>query len=330
MLATDSNLPTQANLILPLDSIMDRSENDQSAQFSFVDNDGYTHFWEVKVSTRGKFRQSRCDVPPIKIDFKKKDLRKAGLAEFDKYKLVLPCFGNPQGEELVMKEYLAYQAYQIITPNSFRTQLLHLTLVDENGGMEQVVTAFIIEANKEMATRIGGVEVEDGYGADADVYDAESEVTHALFQYLVGNGDWSLLLRKNVKIVKVGERQIPVGYDFDFTGWVGAPYATANSNIGQKSIYERIYLGYAQPDLVIDDVVLHFAKERRNVLKLIRESSLSYDALTATERFAARFFTRLNRLKSDREMTLYDQLRGETAMYIPMGEPVDSFRSMGR
>lgn len=319
-----------AALALPVDSIMARSADEQDATFTFTGADGTIYIWKLKVSTRGKFRRARCEMPPIKFNFSKKDLRAAGLSEFDKYKLVLPCFENPQAEELVLKEYLAYRAYEMLTPFSYRTQLLKLSIKDSNGGPDHVISAFLIEATDEMAARNGGVEYEKVLGNAAEFYDEEAEATHALFQYLVGNGDWSLVLGRNVKVIEVGDRHIPVGYDFDFTGWVGAPYATANSNVGQKSIYERVYLGYSQSDEVIDEVVRKFQENRRDVLKLIDNSELTADAKSSTQRFAARFFSRLNRLKTDNELTKYDQLRGETAMYIPMGEEIDSFRSMGR
>lgn len=309
---------------------MARSPGDIKGIFTFTGADGTVFLWDLKISTRGKFRRARCEMPPLKFNFSKKDLRAAGLTEFDKYKLVLPCFENPQAEELVLKEYLAYKAYEMITPFSYRTQLLKLSIKDVNGGPDHLVTAFLIEATDEMAARNGGTELENILGNTADYYDQEAEVTHALFQYLVGNGDWSLVLGRNVKVIQIGDRNIPVGYDFDFTGWVGAPYATANSNVGQKSIYERIYLGYAQTDQVIDEVAGKFQEQRRAILKLINGADLPSDSKVSTQRFAARFFSRLNRLNSDNEFTKYDQLRGETAMYIPIGEEVESFRSMGR
>ncbi|WP_157500780.1 hypothetical protein [Lewinella sp. 4G2] len=319
-----------ATLKLPVDSIMARSEAAQQALFSFVDAAGLEQEFSVKITTRGKFRRNRCEMPPLKIDFKKKDLEKRGLAAYDKYKLVVPCFENELAEELILKEHLAYQIYQTLTPYSYRTQLLKLTIKDENGGANHVMTAFIIEATDEMAARNGGVEAPETRGLGADNYDQEAEATHAFFQYLVGNGDWSLLLRRNVKVIDVKGKLIPVGYDFDFTGFVGAPYATASTDTGQRSIYDRVYLGYAQNDEVIDRVSLTFKEKRREILKMIANVDIDADARSRTYRFATRFFARVNRLRSDEEFTLYDQLRGETAAFIPTGESPSHYQSMGR
>lgn len=334
MATQDPHTPLEMTVTLPLDSLMRLSKNDQPARLNFTAGDGSAQVWDLKVSTRGKFRRARCEMPPLKFNFSKKELRAAGLEDHDKYKLVLPCFENELGHELITREYLAYQAYQLLTPFSFRTQLLKLTVIDADDpqSVPHVVTAFIIEDTDEMAHRNGAREAEElPVGQAAEIYAPEAEATHALFQYLVGNGDWSLLLQRNVKLLRTATDEIvPVGYDFDFSGWVGAPYSTPSRDAGQESIYERVYLGYAQSDDVVAGIIAKFKEQRRPILKLINESDISYEGKQVTARFAARFFAAINRVSSSRDLTLYDQLRGETAAVIPAGEAAGSFQSMGR
>ncbi|NJC26454.1 hypothetical protein [Neolewinella antarctica] len=326
----DPHAALPVTLSLPFDSIIARSSEDQKGVFSFTDATGIAQDWSVKISLRGKFRRTRCGMPPLKLDFSKKDLRIAGLTSYDKYKLVVPCYESAEAQELVLKEYLAYQAYALVTPTSFRTQLLELTIRDENGGSDRIVTAFLIENTDEMAERIGGEDTEVLLGAPAEHYAAEAEATHALFQFLIGNGDYSLLMRRNVKIVTIGDEKLPVGYDFDFAGWVDAHYASPNGDVGQTDLSERIYLGYAQSDDIMERATTKFRDKRREVLKLIRSSDLSYESRLELDHFATSFFSQLNRLKSDRDLTLYDQLRGEVASLIPMGEDASNFQSFGK
>ena len=334
MRVEDPHTPLEVTLSLPLDSLMRLSRNGQPAQLTFSANDGSAQVWDLKVSTRGKFRRTRCEMPPLKFNFSKKELRAAGLEDHDKYKLVLPCFENELGHELIIREYLAYQAYHLLTPFSYRTQLLKLTVIDVNDvkAIPHVVTAFLIEDTDEMAHRNGAREAEElPVGQSAETYAPEAEATHALFQYMVGNGDWSLLLQRNVKLIRTADDEIvPVGYDFDFSGWVGAPYSTPSRDAGQESIYERVYLGYAQSDEVVAKVIATFKEQRRPILKLINEADLSYEGKLVTGRFAARFFSAINRVRDSQDLTLYDQLRGETAAVIPVGEAAGSFRFMGR
>lgn len=328
----DDRKATEMTLTVPMDSILAKVATEQEAGLSFTDNKGRMHDWNLSVSIRGKFRRNRCEYAPLKLNFSKKDLEAIGLEKFDKYKLVTPCFADPSAEDLILKEYLAYKAYNLLTPYSFRVQLLKITYRDANGVYpDRVATAFIIEANKEMATRLSGEEMENALGQPAEAYDSRAEATHALFQYMIGNGDFSLPLARNLKVIKMADgRLIPVGYDFDFTGWVGAPYASATSEVGQTSIYDRVYLGYVQPDEVMRELAADFCEQRKAILSLINRSDLSYVDQEQLWRFASRFFGQLNRMAKSDEALLYDQLRGDTAQFIPPGAEAGSFLTTGK
>lgn len=319
-------------LTAPMDSILAKVSGKQPAAISFTDNQGRARALDLKVSVRGKFRRNRCGFAPLKLNFSKKDLVALGLDNFDKYKLVTPCFSGDAAEALIMKEYLAYRAYNLLTPNSFRVQLVEITYRDADGKhADRTTTAFLIEDTDEMATRIGGVETDDALGQPATAYDARAEVTHALLQYLIGNGDWSLPLMRNVKMVKMPDGQlIPVGYDFDFTGWVGAPYASPTSEVGQTSIYERVYLGYSQDDQLMREVTQSFRDKRKEIISLINRAPLGEVDKEVLWRFASRFFGQVLRMSNNDRHPLYDLLRGAVAEVIPPGAEAGSFESMGK
>ncbi len=316
----------------PMDSLLAKTPNKQEATLLFTDINGQPQRWSLDVSIRGKFRRNRCDFAPLKFNFSKKDLKAIGLDPHDKYKLVTPCNDGSLAGDLIMKEYLAYRAYQLLTPYSYRVQLLNITYVDSNGNLpDRTETAFLIEDTDEMAARLGGEELENALGQPAEAFDATAEATHALFQYLVGNGDWSLPLTRNLKVVKMANgKLIPVGYDFDFTGWVGAPYATPTSEVGQRSIYERVYLGYAQEDKVMRDIATSFRDQRKAVISLINSSDLNEVDQEILWRFVSRFYAKLNRMNNNDSLLLYDQLRGETAEVIPPGAEASSYQLMGK
>jgi hypothetical protein len=316
----------------PMDSLLAKTPNKQEATLLFTDINGQSQRWSLDVSIRGKFRRNRCDFAPLKFNFSKKDLKAIGLDPHDKYKLVTPCNDGSLAGDLIMKEYLAYRAYQLLSPYSYRVQLLKITYVDSNGNRpDRTETAFLIEDTDEMAARLGGEELENALGQPAEAFDATAEATHALFQYLVGNGDWSLPLTRNLKVVKMADgKLIPVGYDFDFTGWVGAPYATPTSEVGQRSIYERVYLGYAQEDKVMRDIATSFRDQRKAVISLINSSDLNEVDQEILWRFVSRFYAKLNRMNNNDSLLLYDQLRGETAEVIPPGAEASSYQLMGK
>ena len=274
---------TEVVLTLPLDSIDARAAGEQAGQLSFTDHAGAPRVFGVDVSLRGKFRQVRCGFPPLKLDFAKGELRASGMDNHDKYKLVSACYADSSAQMLVLKEYLAYRAYALLSPEAhFRAQLLRITYRDAAAGRpDRTEYAFLLEDPDEMAARSGGTEFGDSLGLTPDRYVAEAEARHALLQYLLGNGDWSLDLQRNVKLVELPDGQlVPVGYDFDFSGWVGAPYASPSREYGQQSIYQRVYLGYQQSDRTLGQVNQSFRNHRRELLRLIGE----FDLLAKQER----------------------------------------------
>ncbi|PHK97700.1 hypothetical protein CGL56_14835 [Neolewinella marina] len=321
-------------LTLPVDSIRKDTRTPQPATFSYTDGDGEVLTLGTEASLRGKFRRTRCATPPLKLNFSKKELRAAGLLDHDKYKLVTTCYADSTATALLLKEYLAYRAYALFSPDAhYRTQLLRLTIRDLSGSHpETTAYAFLIEDADEMAARAGGKEIDELPSLDADLFDPTAEATHAMFQYLIGNADWSLALNRNVKLVQRPDGSLlPVGYDFDFSGWVGAPYASPASDHGQQSIYHRVYLGYGQSDRVLRNVSQDFRGQRRNLLNLIDEFSLlPTNDRRILQRYVHRFYDELATISSNTSVLFYDQLRGATAEVIPPGSSPAHYRATTR
>jgi len=333
LLYTGKDAPVALRLEVPMDSLLNKTRFEQPARAVFTDAEGKVQNWSLDVGIRGKFRRQRCEFPPLKLNFSKKDLKAAGLEKWDKYKLVSTCSADPLAKNLVLKEYLAYRAYNIISPWSFRVQWVEITYVDSNGNhAPRVETGFVIEETDEMAARIGGKEVDNAVGLPSTSFHPQAEVTQALMQYLVSNGDWSMPLARNVKVVEMPDgRMIPIGYDFDFSGWVGAPYASPTGEIGQQSIYQRVYQGYQHDDGVMREVATSFRDHRRKVLSLINKFyALPSEERVVMYRFATRFFKELNSMNLEDGLPLYEQLRGDVAEFIPPGADAKAFRSMGK
>jgi hypothetical protein len=105
----------------------------------------------------------------------------------------------------------------------------------------------------------------------------EEALTRAeLFQYLIGNTDFSFFVGKddcchNAKVIRVTTNEgkfIPIPYDFDLSGIVNAPYAEADSSLEIDSVTERVYRGVACPPAVWDATVRHFLAKRDAILQL--------------------------------------------------------------
>lgn len=247
------------------------------AELRFTDLRGTERAFALRLSERGRFRRKFCDHAPLKLDFRKRDLRAAGLAEWDKYKLVGVCHpDDPKAEALVLREYLAYRAYRLITPFSYRVRLLRITHRDPSGAHpDRSELAFLLENTPGLAHRTGTDLPTMVNSRRADRYDPMAEAVHGLFQYLLGNTDWSGSLGLNQQTLVAADGQlVPVAYDFDFSAWVGAPYARPKSEIGQRSLRERHYLGFAQPDELLRTAAAAVLAQRDALTALVREAPL--------------------------------------------------------
>ena len=72
--------------------------------------------------------------------------------------------------------------------------------------------------------------------------DAPTLTRMMLFEYMIGNTDFSIWALHNVRIVQDRARKLfPVPYDFDLSGFVHAPYATPDPRIGIRSVLDRLY-----------------------------------------------------------------------------------------
>lgn len=68
----------------------------------------------------------------------------------------------------------------------------------------------------------------------------------AVFEYLIGNTDWSIQYLQNIKLVAKDSLDVAtaVPYDFDYSGIVGSSYATPPEILELASVQERRYRGY--------------------------------------------------------------------------------------
>lgn len=296
----------------------------QPATFSFVSPNQATYNMPLKVKARGKFRKQACDFPPILLNFSKKVLETQGLAHHDKYKLVTHCLEDKNlGHEKLLREYLAYQLYRELTPNSFRVQLVRIQYVDESGRVSGFTRyGFIIEDTDEMAERLGSEECDDCFYALPGTLDARAADVHAMFQYMIGNSDYSIPVLRNVKLVRhlTSKQLLTVGYDFDFSGFVDAPYALPASHNGQLVVRQRIYLGTSTSDEAMRQTIdLFLAKRERMLQRVDRFKWLPTPHRRDVREYLLTFFDQMERLRANGYRNCYTTLRQEHPRAIPDG-----------
>ena len=95
----------------------------------------------------------------------------------------------------------------------------------------------------------------------------------ALFNYMIGNTDWSVPLQHNIKVLKTlqvfSEQGIPVAFDFDYSGLVSTVYATPAEALPIKSVSERYYMGLCLDDEAIRPVIDEFGGKQEQLISAI-------------------------------------------------------------
>ncbi len=257
-----------------------RSSDSHKAKLSFKDKEKNERNYDIKIKLRGAFRRVRCtDFPPMKLNFKKSTLEAEGLLPFDDFKLVTQCIADdPMAKSQLMKEYLAYKLYNELSDYSFRVQLLRITYMDVSTGKKEKQWAFLIEDTAELRHRMQAEKGEALFNLPADSFHINQARMVAVFQYMIGNSDWSFGTAKNLKYLKKKDKIIPVPYDFDFSGLVEASYANPNTNLGLTSLTERVYLGFSEDLDLLHGTVYYLIGHRAKFESIIMDfRHLSYD-----------------------------------------------------
>jgi hypothetical protein len=259
------------------EALSDRTNQDKhNAIFSYQNKLGQLQTWNIKVEQRGRFRRMKCEnLPPLKLNFKKRDLAEAGLIEFDDMKLVTHCVNDvKEAEELLVKEYLAYKIYNQITNLSFRVQFLKINYKDILSGKVETQYGILIEDNAQLRDRINADKDEKAYNLSPDKYHSKQIKVVALFNYMIGNSDWSMQEMRNVKVLVKDGKRILVPYDFDFAGLVDAPYVRLRPEHKLTSSKDRIFLGFRDDAADLKSTRRYFKQKRDPIIQTIKDCTL--------------------------------------------------------
>ncbi len=232
----------------------------QSATFFLLEKRREVLETEIEVRPRGKYRRKVCSFPPLKLKFPKKDLKEKGWAKHNTLKLVVHCYETDWSDEMVLREYLAYKLFQHISPVALKVKLAKVTYEDTAGKFPKTTHyGFLIEDDEELADRLDGKLIED-FNLPAERVDFSQYAIQAVFQYMIGNADWSVALRRNVELVrrKSDDQVLIVPYDFDYSGLVNPPYARPNPDFNQKTVRDRNLIGFPMSDAQKMEVIERF------------------------------------------------------------------------
>jgi hypothetical protein len=206
-------------------------------------------------------------------------------------------------EQYLLREFLAYRIYGTLTDLSLRTRLVRISYPDPGrSGQSSLHFAFFTEHFDNAAARTGNERPERG-NFDPGRLDAQAAARLALFQFMIGNTDWSIERERNTMLLQSSEgRQFPVPYDMDMSGLVDADYAGPAPGLPIESVRERYFLGLCQPGIDWDTLFADFNSKRDAILELDdRLPGFSRSGRRWAHRYLESFFTVLDSAEKRRE-----------------------------
>lgn len=291
-----------------------RNQDPYPATLHYLDESGNRTEIPLTVERRGKTRQQICRFPPIRLRFDS-DAVDGTLFEGNKStKMVTHCNNGKRWEQYYVLEMLAYPIYNLVTDRSFRIRPLSVTYSDgERGKDDGPRFAFLIEDDKRVADR-NGLDKYDAVEIGPRRLDPMESSRFALFQYLIGNVDWSSLggppgddCCHNAKLIgpDTDGMLYALPYDFDSSGLVNAHYAAPDRSLPIALVTERLFRGFCLHNATLEAARSEFLELRPAIESIVRqESRLGAKARSRAIDYLGEFFAVLeDREKFDREVT---------------------------
>ena len=275
------------------------------AVLTSIEEGSHEHY-NVRIKTRGTFRKSYCSLPPFWLNINRSGIPSASLKGIKKIKIVSHCMKSADYQDYVLKEYLAYKIYQLISPYSFRVRLLHVNYIDTGRKNRQSEGwAFAIEPVETMAERLDAAIIENTKLSmarmNAGIMDRLS-----MYYYMTGNTDFSITGMHNVKIIRLNKPgplgNIPVPYDFDFTGFVNTSYSSPADNVPLEKVTERYYVGPCRPEETFNGIIAAYFNTSDEIHSLLQSFEyMSLEQKLDMLRFIESFFDEISQENFIRE-----------------------------
>ncbi len=230
--------------------------------------DGDSFFLDARVRTRGHMRLEICSFPPIKLKFEKSDLALHSLAPLNEMDLVHHCHEGEQYDQYLLREYMAYKLFELISPYSFHVQLVKLHYQNPKGEeAHETSYAFLVENAEELADRLNGKRNKNAV-ISKNAIQREPFLKVCLFQFMIGNTDWYIPSRHNLEFIGVPAYKllVTVPFDFDYSGLVETPYAAHHESLELSSVSIRYYQGWCQSEEEVTNALKIFTDQKENIL----------------------------------------------------------------
>lgn len=268
----------------PFSRLMRQTGDDPDVSGTLELSDGTSVL--MSCNKYGISRLRECDLASLQITV---DVNEADGTPFEGRKilrLVTPCRLRGENDKYTMLEYLVYKGYAVIADPALRVRLVNVNFrSSEKSPRGQNGYAFFIEDIGQSAARHGQVWLDVQSQRTGDLDPAQLTLM-TLFQYMVGNTDWSAVKGRSDdrcchNVAVFGQEGVDlntvVPFDFDQTGLVNPPYAAPpDLSLGIRRVTQRKYRGLCEHNDEIAGAIAVFNEKRSQIEALFSREDLPY------------------------------------------------------
>lgn len=228
---------------------------------------------DVQLATRGHYRLRTCAVVPLKVYFDKEKTKGSVFGGQGGVKVTPHCHKGERYAQNIYVEYAVYGMYNALTPISLKARLSTITWENpKEPGFTTTQPAFWTEEDDDMAARNRGKILMQTGGSAGEMDPWQMALTD-VFQYMIGNTDFSLSYLHNLRIIQTDTsiNFFPMAYDFDWSGLVDAPYAKPDYRLPIKRVTDRLYRGGCHPPELLAKVFAHFKDKKKAIYGTLTE-----------------------------------------------------------
>jgi hypothetical protein len=234
----------------------------------------------ITLNLRGITRRmsDTCDFPPLRVRFAAAPPATSVFAGQKSLKLITHCRNSESFQQYVLLEYSAYKMYNVLTPHSFLVRLANVDYRDESGRPIISRVGFFLEDLSDVAKRNGMKPTHAPDRIPVPDLSPPDAARYALFQHMIANHDWSMRAGPagqdcchNAELMGplAPGATIVVPYDFDFSGFVSAPYAQPPGELTLSSVRQRFYRGYCIHNAAVLDAARQMREARPQMMAAI-------------------------------------------------------------
>jgi len=256
---------------------------------------------DVRFTVRGKSRLEVCDFPMLTLQMDDEQIAGTLFEGQTLVHLTAQCQDKATHLQYLIHEYLAFRVFALLTDHALGVRLVAVEYVDPASGRRPRQSyAFLLEDIDAAAAR-SGLAWHKPKSVELSALDTDARALFALFQYLIGNTDWSLRVGPqgepcchNVAMLGRPGRAsglLAIPFDFDSAGLVNAEYIVPDDRMGIRSVRQRVYRGHCDLNSHLGGAIDRINASRHSIEALFEASEqLSQRSKSSSRKYLDSFF----------------------------------------